>query len=206
MKLENLLNEMASHNVLYHAIRDPKFALQALRNDKIEGRTTQRFWANGQRLKGDHPNYQNSFWLKGISTTRDRKFAENWGPVVLKLNKDLIARQYEIIPFNWGFANEGDNNHKREREEFIVCAKAKKTYNDYQKEWIEYYNNLTKQEKFSDNYIREHDWFSQPEGKPLEPLHKFILEIYLDKTILDYNSWQPTITAIKSHPKFKGYY
>jgi translation initiation factor IF-1 len=105
-------------NVVYHGMKIP-FAMQALRADKLEGRTIQRYWPDGKRMKDNQPGYDESFWLKGFSTTRDIKYAQTWGEVVLELDKNKIAQRFKIIPFNWGYSIPADNHHKKEREEFI---------------------------------------------------------------------------------------
>ena len=56
---------------LYHSYRDIAFAILAIKNNEIAATSTQRFWKDGRRLKDDNTDYYSSFWMKGVSTTRD---------------------------------------------------------------------------------------------------------------------------------------
>ncbi len=64
--------------MLYHGLDFNKLET-ILREDKIPGYTSQRYWKDGLRRKDNDPDYNNSMYYKGISTTRDINFAKQWG-------------------------------------------------------------------------------------------------------------------------------
>lgn len=205
MKIQELINEVVGYNRLYHSLK-PDFAVQALTKNLLEGRTTQRFWPDGRRLKDNNPEYDNSFWFKGISTTRDRQFAEGWNMVVFELDKAEIQKTHKIIPFNWGYSIPRDNDHKREREEFIVTSRIYKTQQQMKDEYAEYVDSLSREEYLAKRDSLQLDWMFRPEGKPVK-LDKCLKGIYVDKDILNYSSlFQKDTDFLQNHPKFLGFY
>ena len=166
---------------LYHGIREWNHALQALNNNEIAATSSQRFWKNGQRLKDDHPDYENSFWMKGVSMTRSKRFAFGWASIVFVIDQTILSKNYKIIPFNWGYSIPTENNHKREQEEFVVI---KKTFDTY-------YNN--------ENF--DYDRFVNPEGS-IKNLSSMLKDIYLDSHYKNV-SWASTFA---NHPKFSGWF
>ena len=51
-------------------------------NNKIDGYTWQRYWPDGKRRKDDDPDYNKSFYMKGLSLTREIDYAKSWNGVV----------------------------------------------------------------------------------------------------------------------------
>lgn len=195
---------------LWHGIK-LEHAQAILSSNQIGGRTTQRYWLDGRRRIEGEPDYEDSFWLKGISTTRDRQFAVNWGSLILELDQEKIAHTYKIIPYAWNFHMDGGRgtHSKNEREEFIVLSFTGKTSADYEKEWEEYRDRLQEDPDRSAWDEREYkDWlemWTRPEGKALAPLDKYLKGVYLnDSTVEIYGEDNPTIQYVIAHPKFKG--
>jgi len=190
MKYQEILE--SSGSVLYHGVKKIKYAASALRNDAIPATSTQRFWKDGKRRKDNDPEYKSSFWMKGVSMTRDRLYAESWGDVVFIIDKTILSYKYKIIPFNWGFsiAPPHQNHHKREREEFVV---VKSTYDTYMKTDDE------DDEKFFDMKR-----FMTPEGS-VKPLSIMLKGIVADSYLKTKRN-QEDIEYILNHKKFFGFY
>lgn len=208
--IESNLNETVSKNLLYHALK-VEHAYSQLKENCIIGRTFQRYWPDGIRRKEDDPDYEKSWQLKGISTTRDFDYAKKWGSVVYIFNKDLLAQKYKIIPYSWNFHfDSGDHDikskfrHKREREEFVVFGILKKTFDELEKEWLE------KMDNDDDFGINKIDYVIRHEKGKLDNLSKYLEGIMVDKGTIDiYQDYEPTLAMIQfimDHPKFKGTY
>ena len=174
---------------LYRAMQ-LEFALDSLNANKIAGTTKHRFWKHGKRYNDAHPEWDDAFWMKGVSLTRDIKFAQSWATVVFQLDQRRLQQTYKIIPFNWGFGIAGGyNHHKMEREEFVVL---KKTFDRY---WNETHDS------------KDHERWKMPEGA-IEPLDRYLVHIYADE-ILQNPRWESEIEDVKvltSHPKFRGWF
>ncbi len=206
---------------LYHGVRFDHAAKQ-LKENRIEGRTTQRFWPGGRRLKDDHPEYKDSFWLKGVSLTRDINYAKHWADIVYVIDQTKLSQRYKIIPFNWGYANAKSRgqHHKREREEFVVLGKIYKSLHqfieDYNDErdalWDKYDELLYRGQKEAAEKIKQQirdmpnamDAWQGPVKTNIEPLDQYLLEIRADKIHDRLNAKKFEI--IKSHPKFAGFF
>lgn len=177
---------------LYHGYNDIANAVMALKNNEMLATTPQRFWAKGARYPDNHPEYRKSFWMKGISTTRDLRYAMGWGNVVFVLDQAKIKMKYKIMPLHWG--NSPRSHIKREKEEFII---RKDTYDQYIKpledgEWVD-------PNRENIDFTR----FKAPEGS-IKPLRSFLKGIYLEQTYKKYNS--ENIKMITDHPLFIGFY
>jgi hypothetical protein len=186
--IENYQLNESTNSFVYLGFREVEWATLALENNRLIAKSTQRFWDDGKRRKDDDPEYRNSYWMKGISTTRDLYFAQSWGDVAFKLNKDWITKRYKIIPFNWGYSipEKGiKQHHKREREEFIVLKSNKDKYL------------LPDDEGGGLDTVR----FMSPEGT-ISPLSSFLEGIYLH--VIAFKN--PKSELIINHPKFRGYY
>ena len=119
--------QFLNKNILFHALKF-EYALNALRDDKIQGRTTQRYWKDGLRRKDNDPQYEDSFWMKGFSCTRDFEFAKNWGAIVFVFDKDKIKESKKIVPYAWNYMRKHCTpDHKKEREEFVILKKLEST-------------------------------------------------------------------------------
>lgn len=201
------ITEAVSDSLLYHAVKI-EYAVKQLANDKIEGRSSQRVWPDGVRRKDDDEHYDDHWLLKGISTTRDFSFAKNFNNVVYILDRDLIAHNYKIIPYNWGFHIGGgfvQKDIKREREEFVVFNVLKKSFDDLAKEWENYIQHHDENpDEFE--FISRHDYVFQPSGE-LKPLSRYLRGVMIaDYIVKIYGEDNDMVRTIMSHPKFKGIY
>jgi len=171
---------------LFHAFREEKYADIAVQNNELAATTTQRFWADGKRRKDNDPEYEGSYWMKGISVTRDIRFATKWGTVIFELDQAKITQRYKITPFNWGYSIPSNGDHKREREEFIV---VKSTLDKYDRP----------DEEGGGLDLRR---FKSPEGA-VKPLSDFLKGIYLSTYVVKELS---VGAELLNHPLLKGYY
>ena len=192
--------------VLYHGYKDPEHFASAMERDSMLGTTTQRWWDDGGRLKDDHPDYDTSNWMKGLSLTRDPIFAMQWGRIIIAVDPAIIRQRHKIIPFNWGYSiperNGGtDQDHKREREEFVVTHKGD-------------------QYRFPDGEM-DHKRFRQPEGE-VKGLSRYLRGIWVCKSMVwdEPGERHPMsayfqnkmreagmpIEQVIAHPMFKGYF
>lgn len=153
---------------LYHTTKI-QFVLEQLNKDEIKAVTTQRFWPDGYRRIGNASDYYDSFFMSGLSSTRNIEFAKQWGPIIYKLNQDAILHNYKVIPFNWGYSSpfQRGPERKKEFEEFIVCNKFYKTYR------------LNSDNRGSFNV--EEFYKDVENGKQFKPLSKYLEGIYLSK-------------------------
>ncbi len=103
---------------LFHAMSIEN-ASTAIRTNSIRGYTGHRVWADNLRRERGDPNWEKHVWVKGISLTRDRLYAEKWGPIVFVFDYSKLSQRYKIIPLAWS-----QRNIKREREEFLILAKT----------------------------------------------------------------------------------
>lgn len=179
---------------LYRAV-NLEYVGQMFRDDKLVGSTTQRYWDDGKRRKDNDPEYQNSNWMKGMSFTRDRRFAMSWGEFVMAVDQEKLAHRNKIIPFNWGYSIPSDNHHKREREEFVLTHKGGQ------------YN-------FPDEEGGGFDQksFRKPEGE-IKGFDDMLLGFWLEIDLLtfrhDISKLEQGGTSVEElikHPKFKGWY
>jgi len=204
---------------LYHGV-SAYYAIEQLQKNRIEGRTTQRFWPDGRRLKDNHPDYNDSFWLKGISLTRSLAYAQHMGGVVYVLDQAKLTQRYKIIPHNWGYSIPQGNHHKREQEEFLVLGRIFKSLNQFIEEyhnardelWDKYHksNNSGNQalaakiKQELDDMPDVMDAWQGPTQTNLDPLDHYLLKIYAIDSIQD--SPKNKFDSITSHPKFAGFY
>lgn len=175
---------------LWHAYGKPWHAVRALKTNEMLGTTTQRWWPDDRHYYDDEGDvYKNSYWMKGISMTRDPEFAKRWGVVLFCLDQNRIAQRYKIIPLAWNKTIRGAH-HKKEREEFVVLEREPETYRRYDPDHDE--------ERF------DQDAFGAPAKKTLKPLDQFLLGIWLNEMI---RGWYEDDEAfLTKHPKFRGWY
>lgn len=212
-------------SVVYHALSLEQF-LVSLSEDKLQGYTTQRVWPDGLRRKDDSPDYNLSHTIKGISTTRDLRFAIKWKPIVLVLNLDKIKKIKKVMPYSWNYSIKGekDRNFKKEREEFIQLGKVdhsfQRKYTDQElMEQINYYQEnkgdlvkeLGEEEYLEtlDLLLKESERFDVAKMK--EPLGYIKLSEVLEGIILreyeyldDINRRGDKFKAVMSHEKYLG--
>ena len=193
IKLTDILKEInleeQSRANLYHGLKFD-YAISALEKNKLDAYTFQRFWPDGKRRKDDDPEYNNSYYYRGLSLTRDPKYASGWSDVIFEFNQDVLNTKYKIIPYNWGYSIGGGYQQgsrvKREREEFLITSTIEKRLPNSQ---------LIKT--------------LQSPGGSIEPLDKFIVGIYISKRVYniftdnDSKKYDP-IEKIKNNPLYKG--
>lgn len=179
---------------IFHGIRELEHAVMALAQDSIKGYTTQRYWSDGKRRIDTDPEYNSSFWMKGISLTRDFKFAANWGDVVFILNRDKIITNNRLVPFAWNYIIGGlpNRNAKKEREEFLITRKTGKTFKG------------SEEDPESDRInVSE---FTKPEGE-MKNLNSILVGIFMDEDSLErWGAEDANVKYLTSHPLFKGFY
>lgn len=193
--------------VLYHGYKEPEHFASAMARDSLLGTASQRWWGDGSRLKDDHPDYDTSNWMKGVSLTRDPHYAMMWGRIIIAVDRSIIAQRHKIIPFNWGYSipdrlgGNDPQNSKREREEFVMTHKG----GQYRHE----------------DGTMDHQRFREPEGE-IKGLSRYLRGIWIDKAMVWDN---PTdkhplssyhqrkmrkaglpVEQIIAHPLFKGYF
>lgn len=180
--------------ILFRGFRELNFFADAIVHDRIVGSTTQRYWPDGKRRKDNDPEYQSSNWMKGVSFTRDIKFAMKWGSAVIAVDKSIIAQRHKIVPFNWGYSIPSGNHHKREREEFVITHLGG-----------DYPNMLGFKEPEGEirnlSSMLKGIWLTQLSIH--DPKEKYPLDTYYQKQLL---SGGLSIMDVVSHPKFKGFY
>lgn len=94
---------------LYHSIRKSMYVKNILKSNTLEGYDASRITEN--------PEYRKP----GVSLTRDKRFAENWGTVVLVLDQARLTADHKIIPRNY-WSNSMTSKpvpKKHEAEEFV---------------------------------------------------------------------------------------
>lgn len=204
---------------LYHGVRH-NHAIEQLQNNRIEGRTTQRFWPGGKRLQTDHPDYNESFWLKGVSMTRTFAYAKSWADIVYVIDQRKLSQRYKVIPFNWGYSNPKGTNPKRETEEFVVLGKIFKSMNqfieDYNDErdamWDQHHMAKEQGDLAAAQRIKAEldampdamDAWMGPTTSNIEPLDAYLLGIYADE--IHKTLGAKNIEVITDHPLFKGFF
>lgn len=199
-----------SNQVVFHGIKF-EYAGGILEEQKIKGYTTQRYWEDGKRRQEDDADYESSFWMKGISTTRSLEFASNWAPVVLVLDLSLIKHGKEVVPYAWNFHMKGSSNFKKETEEFVVLSRTGKRFkmnenSDFMKEYEEGIKSSDPEvREYYEKAIKKHDVhaFDAPAGEL--DISKCVMGVFLVGYIVDiYGIDHPVIQQVLNHPKFIG--
>lgn len=175
---------------LYHAIKSPN-AIKALQDDKLGGYSIQRAWENGKRYKDDQPEYEDSFFMRGISTSRDIEYCSKWNDVIFVFDTNKLKTKYKVIPYNWGYnIGRGYNQGarvKREREEFIITGYSHPKDNEDE-----------------DNNRSFMDMIKSPEGY-IEPLSKYLLGFFISERFEEYMD-ENSKNYLQSHKKYLGVY
>ena len=97
-QLRNIIDKF-SVAPLYHAIKSDR-AIKALEENKLGGYSTQRTWEGGKRLKDDQPGYDESDYIRGISTSRDIDYCAKWNDIIFIFDQDKLKNKYKVIPYN----------------------------------------------------------------------------------------------------------
>lgn len=186
-QLRNIIDKF-SVAPLYHAIKSDR-AIKALEENKLGGYSIQRTWAGGKRLKDDQPGYEESNFMRGISTSRDIDYCAKWNDIIFIFDQNKIKTKYKVVPYNWGYSigrgyNQG-SRVKREREEFVITG-------------------------FSEGKMKDDDEcnfkFMEMVQKPkgyIEPLDKYLIGFFISKRFEKYNDDK---SFFKLHKKYLGIY
>lgn len=222
LKIHKKINGLNS-NVLYHGV-NLNIMVDILKRGSILGYTSHRYWDEGRRYKESDPKYRGSYWMKGISMTRDLSYALNWRPFIFVFNKDIVEKQHKIQLYNWFAHGERVPKSKNEREEFIVLNKTNKTFlNRDNQEYIQEYNDcLEHYNKMRDNDPEKNEYktfldqlekgkmnydlneMRKPEGELL--LEDSLVGIIIDAEYMSYiSTHEEDLNFIINHPKFLGY-
>jgi hypothetical protein len=180
--LELFENYNSSRAYLYHAIKE-EFAKIALETDVLECYGFQRTWPGGKRLKDDNqPAYNNSWWMRGISLTRDVNFAKNWNNIVFVFDQTKLSTKWKIVPYNWGYSIGGSYRQnelaKREKEEFLITS-------------------IIKEPLSNSDFMKKRN----ESGGTIQPLSKYIVGFYLLEKNIKYID---NLQFFESHPLYMG--
>lgn len=214
--LKDKLENKGQYTSLYHGVK-LEVAAQIIDNDKMEARTTQRYWEDGKKRKDNDPDYETSKWMKGWSMTRSFDYAFLWSGLVLEFDKSDLQKEFKIEPISWNYTigrmNPNDIDHKKEREEFVIASRTGKGTKDYERIAEEMQETAYQEyEKTKDiDKLREVgdvsfvDLLKEPEGKPLLNVKKKIKSIYISDALVEiYGLENEKIQKVLNHPKFKG--
>jgi len=176
----------SDNNILYHGVKI-EHAVDAIKKGHLEPRTTQRYWEDGRYLKDDHPDYEDSGWLYGWSTSRDKFLASTFGGVLFVFDKDKIKEEFKVQPISWSYRlSQGSQYFKKEREDFIVSHKnplsmrSEKLLDAYH----DYLDSLS--ENTPSEYKDQFEFHRLHNMKPKNlDLTKCLKSIYINKHIID---------------------
>ena len=182
--IDNSLDEQSRAN-LYHAL-EFEYAVSALKKNKLDAYTFQRYWPDGKRRKDNDTDYYQSHYYRGLSLTRNIRYAVKWNDVVFVFNQNKLSSKYKIIPYNWSYSL-SVRDIKRETEEFLVVSKIDKPIPDNVK--------LIKK-------------LQKPGGK-VYPLDKYLIGFYINNRIYDIvtkngTKSNTTIDFLQKHPLYLG--
>lgn len=194
MRYSEIISE-SSRATLFHGMA-LEHALTALTNNELLGLTTQRWWPDGRRRTDSEPDYHDSYWMKGVSLTRDANFAKSWGGVVLELDQEKLKHRFKIIPFNWLYSNANSAIRKKEREEFLVVSA---TPDKFMRELT------TDDIEASVVPTIDMERFTAPGGK-VRNLDSYIVSIRVSDEFQEIYKGTPELEKLLAHPKFVGSY
>lgn len=180
---------------LFHALKS-SYAKKALEENKLGGYSHQRYWKGGIRYKDDHPNYENSDYIRGISTTRDIEYASKWNEIIFVFDSNKLKQKYKIIPYNWGFligGNYKQKSIKREKEEYVVTGIS----------LIKDIEDLDNEDYRSRN-VQIMKMLETPKGY-IEPLNKYLLGFFIGGRLYDTMNKEDK-NFFESHKKYLGVY
>lgn len=212
--------DLKNTHLFFHAVKT-EYVRDILDRGGILGYTTHRYWDDGRRYKDNEPEYNNSYWMKGISMTLSLSYALGWGHVVLVFDKNEIIKRHPIENYNWGHhIAQGSRNHKKEYEEFVVLSKTGKRYlnkdNPEFKEEMDYFLNLKESPDCTTEELAEirarYDKkqndicageFNTPEGEFV--FGSALKGIIVRGSLIDiYGTEDALVQYLVNHPKFLG--
>lgn len=213
-----LYNSRNWHNnsCVFHATKI-EYVLGALNSGKIQGYTTQRYWADGRRRKENESDYEDSYWMKGISTTRSLEFARGWGGFIFVLDLEKIKQNRPVVPYAWNYLikdskyPEFRTNNKKETEEFVILSKKNKRYRYSEREKFkeEYEEGIKSADPAVVEYYQKEAGkldvhaIKEPEG--FLNLNTCLKGIFITSSTLDiFGSNHPVVQEVMQHPLFIG--
>lgn len=200
--------ELTQHKGLWHGMKTERF-LQVLEEGVMKARTMQRYWKDGKFFfDDDRENYENSFFFKGWSTTRDKHYAFAWGDVTLLLDEEAIKRDFKIRPLSWAATMRHSQNTKMEREEFIIAELFEQTFDDCKDEFYDILDNIEdKDEKKQFNELCDQDGFigywRRPSKNTID-FNNYVKGFFLRSD--PYGNSIEVFEELKKHPLFLGFY
>jgi hypothetical protein len=215
--------------LLYHGYGNTVHLSTALSSGKMAATSTQRFWADGRRRTEQEPDYRDSYWMKGVSFTRNMRYAMAWGWAVIAVNQAKLVQRTKVIPFSWNYHMAGDghgHNFRQEHEEFAIVKATKDNYKfppGHEREGEDDMKRFLSKDGQIEGYlpltpILEGIWlhadlgtqhepmprvWNQEQGKHVSPPGLQKKDYYQNK---DMSEAGHSIEQIIAHPKFKGYY
>jgi hypothetical protein len=196
-ELKKIVNEL---NIapLYHSLKEDR-AIKSLKENKLGGYSMQRYWKGGKRYKDDHPEYEKSIWMRGISTSRDIEYCAKWNNIIFVFDQSKLKTKYKVVPYNWGFSigngYKQGSRMKREREEFIITGFS--DIND-----IEYKDKYLDEKEISD--IKFKKMIEETNGY-IVPLDKYLLGFFISSRFEEFINKEDR-NFFESHKKYLGIY
>lgn len=189
---------------LWHGISVQNF-MKYLEQGFMEARTTHRYWKGGHSFQENHPEYNNSTYMKGWSFTRNRQFAFAWSDITLLVDIDLIKQDFKVLPISWTARRNAERCHKIELEEFVFSNFENKTELEVQDEYSEVMHSLKGEERKA--FLSEYpDWidYLHKAGKRQIDIMKYVKGFFIADDLVEL--YVEEINYLKKHPLFKGFY
>ena len=209
----NILNvkDLIQYKGLWHSIKKEHLNL-ILDNNYLESRTTQRYWKNGVVLRDDDRDaYQESFYMKGWSTSRDKFYSLAWSGITLLLDESAIRRDFKVKPISWNYRNACCKvNFDKEREEFILSNFIDQTFEEIKQEYFDItdriYDDLGKDalKKWQSENGTDFIFYMKRKGTKKIDLNKYLIGIFIDRIEFDIYKGKGYEKAL-NHPLFKGF-
>ena len=207
------IKDLKEYNGIWHTV-SYKYINTILDNNFLEARTTQRYWKDGKIHRDNEGDvYDNSFFVKGWSMTRDPLYAfTRGGGITFLLDWELIRRDFKYKTISWNYTiSSCQKNFGKEREEFIISNYMNQTLKEIQDEYFritdDIYDNLGKEALFEWEKNNGTDWvdYWQRKGTKTISLDKYLKAIFISKETYDIFNGKYFEKVIE-HSLFKGYY
>lgn len=213
LKIKKAL-DFSNQEYLFHGTK-LEYVKETLERGSILGYTGQRYWPDGKRRKEKDPDYEDSFWMKGISMTRDINYAISWGSVTLIFDRKEILKKHEIQSYAWNYLFNHSTDNKKEAEDFVVLNKTGKRFKKNERdEFLKEYDEAMKYPddeegiEIKNYYKKEYDKFDLHAFK--EPHGEFVFKdalkgfIIKGSTLDIFGLENETIQFLINHPLFLG--
>lgn len=121
-----------------------------------------------------------SAYGRGVSLTRNKNFAQSWGPVVFELDQSKLIQNHKIRPYNFfGDPKVDDSPHRTTRAKGILNKKSQ--------------------------FVNQSE---ETVPNDIKPLDRYITAIYLADYVLDdaikHGTDDDKVQLILAHPKYAG--